>query len=540
MSKKRIIKIVLAVIMVIGAAFFLSYMLFYNKSYSYAEAYNKYYKNLKDIELEKGLTTEQKLEDFEYLYNTLQKNYPFFEMGKRKTGFDWLSHKEEFEKKIRETKNNVEFYNEIKRIVTLLQVAHARLTSPELFERFQKAFSEVVKSEEEKQLNPLWNPIVIKDYKYWKQNIKETTYILPMVFSYIEGKYVAIPYNKNESLKEYGIPEGSILLKVNELTVDEYVKSLMDKTFLNYDFKRNKLVKYKLYVFADTLEDTIKLTFLSPKGEAIEKTLKPIVVGINQSVLDNKMPVVKGILVKDKVAYLKIPEMKITQDDIEKDGKEIYGFFIEIKDYPYLIIDIRGNGGGNITYWIKNIVEPLIFRKITYQTYTIVKNYDIKYTKTLDKLPKGKNYPPELQDDFGYFYEISYTVTPKNYVGFKGKIYLLTDAGVYSAAESFASFAKTAKWATVVGTPTSGGLGFNPDFLVLPNSGLIVGYPNNMALNPDGTANEEVGTQPDVYVEKSYDNFVNYLRDRGKIDETNILDMVKYDTVLKRILEMIR
>ncbi|NNG68237.1 peptidase S41, partial [Caldanaerobacter subterraneus] len=201
MFRKRIIKIVLAVIIVTGAAFFLGYMLFYNPSYSYSEVYNKYYNNLKDIDLAKRLTAEQKLEDFEYLYNTLQKNYPFFEMGKRKTGFDWLSHKEEFEKRIRETKNNVEFYNEIKRMVTLLQVAHARLISPELFERFQKAFNEVVKSEE-KQLNPLSNPIIIKDYEYWKQTIKETTYILPIAFSYIEGKYVAIPYNKNESLKE--------------------------------------------------------------------------------------------------------------------------------------------------------------------------------------------------------------------------------------------------------------------------------------------------------------------------------------------------
>ncbi|NNG68302.1 peptidase S41, partial [Caldanaerobacter subterraneus] len=111
----------------------------------------------------------------------------------------------------------------------------------------------------------------------------------------------------------YGIPEGSILLKVNELQADEYVKSLMDKTFLNYDFKRNKIVKYKLYVFADSLGDTIKLSFLSPKGEEIEKTLKPIEVRINQSVLDNKMPLVKGILVKGKVAYLKIPEMKMSQ-----------------------------------------------------------------------------------------------------------------------------------------------------------------------------------------------------------------------------------
>lgn len=220
-------------------------------------------------------------------------------------------------------------------------------------------------------------------------------------------------------------------------------------------------------------------------------------------------------------------------------GKKYITFLKKLKTILNLIIDIRGNGGGNIAYWIENIVEPLVYKKITYRTYTVVKNYDIKYTKTLDKLPKGKNYPPELKDDFGYFAEISYTVTPKNYVGFKGKIYLLTDAGVYSAAEGFASFAKATKWATVVGTSTSGGLGFNPDLLILPNSGLIIRYPNNMALNPDGTANEEVGTQPDIYVEESYDDFVNYLKDRKNVNENNILDMVRYDTVLKRILSFL-
>jgi len=36
----------------------------------------------------------------------------------------------------------------------------------------------------------------------------------------------------------------------------------------------------------------------------------------------------------------------------------------------------------------------------------------------------------------------------------------------------------------------------------LPNSGLIVRFPGEMGLNPDGTVNEEVKTIPDVYVEQ--------------------------------------
>ena len=41
------------------------------------------------IEYQK-LSTEEKVEDFEFLFDTLSSNYPYFEMNKRLYAVDWL------------------------------------------------------------------------------------------------------------------------------------------------------------------------------------------------------------------------------------------------------------------------------------------------------------------------------------------------------------------------------------------------------------------------------------------------------------------
>lgn len=328
---------------------------------------------------------------------------------------------------------------------------------------------------------------------------------------------------------------------IGGLTPDEYVKTLKEKTILSNDYKRNRIIRYYLFVYAPDTNTEVKLTLLTPDGRTIVKDLTSVEATKFLKKNNNFKNLETAILVDNKVAYLKVRRMEMSEELLDREGREIYEFLKKIKDYPYLVIDIRGNEGGNYLYWQRNIVEPLTKEKINYSLFLITRTYDsYQNSKTLDYLPKGRNYPPELTKDFGYFLEMPMTIKPKNPVGFSGKIFLLTDSGVYSAAESFTSFAKATKWATLVGTPTSGGLGLNPKFFVLPNSGLIIRYPDTMALNSDGSINEEVGTWPDIYVEQSYEDFMNYLKNRKNIDENNVLGTVKYGTVLKKVLVMTR
>jgi flagellar basal body-associated protein FliL len=62
----------------------------------------------------KELTEEEKIEDFRYMYDIMKENYPHFYSIEKMYGYDWLGHKEEFEKEIRETKDNMEFFHTLK------------------------------------------------------------------------------------------------------------------------------------------------------------------------------------------------------------------------------------------------------------------------------------------------------------------------------------------------------------------------------------------------------------------------------------------
>jgi len=51
------------------------------------------------------LTTEQKLQDFEFLFQAFRDNHPFLFLKARVEGYDWLAHEAEFEDMIRQTGN---------------------------------------------------------------------------------------------------------------------------------------------------------------------------------------------------------------------------------------------------------------------------------------------------------------------------------------------------------------------------------------------------------------------------------------------------
>lgn len=134
--------------------------------------------------------------------------------------------------------------------------------------------------------------------------------------------------------------------------------------------------------------------------------------------------------------------------------------------------------------------------------------------------------------------EVNYDISPLNPVGFKGRIFLLVDDKVYSSAESFAAFAKAAKWATLVGTRTGGdGIGIDPALVSLPNSGLIVRFPLEMGLNPDGSANEEFATAPDIFAEQTYRDYLEHLKWVKTAPEGWLVS--PYDTVLNTVLKII-
>lgn len=70
----------------------------------------------------------------------------------------------------------------------------------------------------------------------------------------------------------------------------------------------------------------------------------------------------KVIIEPDQIAYLGM--RSFGGNLMEMDCAEIRDFLKQVKDYKTLILDIRGNGGGNSNYWRINMVPLLINKPI--------------------------------------------------------------------------------------------------------------------------------------------------------------------------------
>jgi C-terminal processing protease CtpA/Prc len=494
------------------------------------------------------MTPEQRVEDFNYLYDILKECFPYFQVKERQYGIDWLSRKDEFVERIRGAQSDEEFYVILEEILTLLQNGHTNIIAPgseytELSQLYRGPipWSQVYNHDQVKQR-----------YAYWESIIPENkTWVLPVSFRYIEGKYYAYRnlINPERTPDEFGVPLGTQLLKVDGVDVEQYISSLVTQRRLVYDTIRQK---YKISHFAIRTRKDTTLTLRLPTGEEKTKVLKAYSydpLGQSEYSLPEHLYSTE-ILEEGRIAYLKIPSLSSSY--VEKDREGLRAFFNEIKDYTTLIIDIRGNGGGSTNYWMQNILPPLTQVPLSTKNYLLFRDADylkpfIKHKtflsyfglKPLSQLSVAKDKSGYyFKDDQGIYLDIEYRISPQKPVGFKGRILLLVDDYVYSSAEAFAVFAKATGWATLIGTRTGGdGIGFDPVPVALPNSGLIVRFPADMGLNPDGSVNEEVATQPDIYVEPSYADYMKRIGDGKLYTELSVRESLPYDTILRRAME---
>lgn len=261
-------------------------------------------------------------------------------------------------------------------------------------------------------------------------------------------------------------------------------------------------------------------------NEAIENVINQYIKSddeVNKTYSKNLMT---ENIIKDKLAYIRISSL-IGMEYINQDRDIVINYLNEIKDYPFLIIDIRGNGGGDSRYWAYFLLPNIIDKKYETKNYLLIKSGELnkkifeqfnfnKDVKTfLDKSSFSRDVKDILKDFDGYLAFDSIIEPSEDSIHYKGKIYLLVDNGVYSSAEMLASFCKETKLATLVGSRTAGdGIGFDPMQVALPNTAFVLRFSNNMGLTESGSINELDQTVPDIIVQESEEDKTGYLENQ--------------------------
>ena len=247
------------------------------------------------------------------------------------------------------------------------------------------------------------------------------------------------------------------------------------------------------------------------------------------------------ILEEGRIAYLNINMMIHPIRDPRYRGTNMgqyevimHNFYKEIGDFDHLIIDMRGNPGGQTTHFDIFVAGPLLSESITFPGYVFYKGGEYDRTARSNFDPRafdidfGMDFDGERTAfdlaqplpyldrhiDFAYAFASEYTILPGRYhsdqfatigteVAFDGKIWMLIDERTASAAEGASAIFKYTNTATLVGEATWGIVGTMYDatstMISLPNTGIVLRFDIGYFTCPDGRALQGHGIAPHYF-----------------------------------------
>ncbi len=213
--------------------------------------------------------------------------------------------------------------------------------------------------------------------------------------------------NPNQHFTNSGFCNKDEIVAINNIPIDQYIDSFKKYSSASTDAYKTHITQCRIFTsFTDSLicydvrrnRDTLKLK-----------------LPLTNSLISDT-PQAHSKILRDSIGYICIESM---MDNVVNDFKQAYS---QVCELPYLIIDVRNNGGGN-SYNGRLIAEYLLHAP--------------------QKHCLGGEITPQ----------------PNTY---KGKLFLLTSNHTFSAAESFTIDLKESGYVTLVGEKTAGDTGCAP------------------------------------------------------------------------------
>jgi len=495
-----------------------------------------------------NLTLEQKVADFEVYYNTITTSVPYLDAQQELYGFNITTNHERYLNLIRETEDDFDFFCTMYAIGQESLSAHTGVRMPnyaELENPLMVNVDELYRDRRHEILLGLWEQLII-------EKLETFPAFNAAGFEYVDGEYV---YSNILSSRSFDALDGAIIEAVDGLDADEYIRQFLAINAIKYDHINRKVYR-SLIRFNDSIGEPVTLTLRGASGEVTDIVLYASVQADFVAEYRFIAPYEIGALpenfyrysdTENNVEYIKVNSFFAATDYAisvlygESELDMVTEIFNSIADDAYIIIDLRGNGGGTIDY-----AAIYLYRQLYSGTIRSYREYYVPKTdaNSVYNTPEYKRVNMVSETDGGVKYNADLLMSG-GARDFSGRVFYLVNGYSMSTADSFAALVREFGLGTVIGGNTGGeGLGMSFCNLGLPNSGLIYSYFPASAENADGTDNSVYGTAPDIYAAMTipqYEIMVQQLKNGvtigGLMEYENC---IKYDAALIRALEEIR
>ncbi|WP_421764515.1 S41 family peptidase [Ekhidna sp.] len=455
------------------------------------------------------ISSEEMREDFDIFKNSIKEIHP---------GLYWYADSAEIKRRFNKVESSINHELELKDFYGILQKFYAGI-----------------------RCGHSWMSMPWK----WRSYIDNGPYRIPINF-YLEKDRIIVMHNlSNDSSFAAGLE----VLSINGIKSKEILDSLIQYTPTD-GYAKNRQIRilagnFSRYYQVQYGMDSIFNLQLKQEGKIKEVELKGLPNDeANQRSIDryprkdrSKEPFLYFSELDNEIAYLKIKSFD--KEDIKEHNQKYKKFLkrafkkIDEKNLERLIIDLRGNSGGEDNYGATLashlIKQPFDYylrmeattKKFRYNQYSRQRGFN-----TMGKLlKKDKNKPGT------YTYSFSKQVKKQKPIKnvFEGDVVVLTDGGTFSAASEVASILHANNRATFIGEETGGGYYGNNSAMMygiqLPNSRINYYLPViRYYVAVDHPPFIGRGLIPDIQIPLSYKY---YTSDKDEILETAIKSFSK-------------
>jgi len=308
-----------------------------------------------------------------------------------------------------------------------------------------------------------------------------------------------------------------------EFTKDnhEYSFTFEDKIYLVTSINNDSPDDYMFRSINSKGETIYRIGMLSRSSHAILELLAENSHETSRwsVLLENSRPVYSEIYMEKEIGGVPVVRIRSFSDQHKEYINEFLVCADKYRESPCLIVDIRGNGGGNTAYarqWITRYtgdvpVLPQIYTELVSETSMMGRSNYFAFMLHMYPELGAQGYDLKSKDFKGYAEEIEnnevsihwsgYIIPNPQKINNNQTLIVLMDKNVGSAAEGFLSYLQQVENVVFVGENSGGALTYGQmSYHMLPNSRLLVHLPISLNVFVDLEYREERGFYPYLWV----------------------------------------